>query len=134
MIIEDNLLAVCNAMLRDKQNWKFVTDKQKETFFFIINRRMSQKYPEKSQLLNLKAIDKVSALDLWYYFMLDKTYPKWFWAKTESKTDKSDISEKEFNLLLNKLHINKKEDLEYLIDNHIDFIKGEIKYFKSLEK
>lgn len=64
--------------------------------------------------------------------MLDKPYPNWFWSKS-GKTEKSDISEKDFTLLLMKLRI-KKEDLEYLIENHFDFIKEELKYYKSLDK
>ena len=44
---------------------------------------LDKKYPENSQLLNLKVIDKVSSLNLWYNFMLDKPFPKWFWSKSE---------------------------------------------------
>ena len=126
------LIDVVNAMFRNKRDWVKISDDDKSTFFFIFNRYFSKKYPEKAQLFNLKTIDKVSALDLWYNFMLDKPYPNWFWSKS-GKTEKSDISEKDFTLLLMKLRI-KKEDLEYLIGNHFDFIKEELKYYKSLDK
>jgi len=126
------LIDVVNAMFRNKRDWVKISDDDKSTFFFIFNRYFSKKYPEKAQLFNLKTIDKVSALDLWYNFMLDKPYPNWFWSKS-GKTEKSDISEKDFTLLLMKLRI-KKEDLEYLIENHFDFIKEELKYYKSLDK
>lgn len=126
------LIDVVNAMFRNKRDWVKISDDDKSTFFFIFNRYFSKKYPEKAQLFNLKTIDKVSALDLWYNFMLDKPYPNWFWSKS-GKTEKSDISEKDFTLLLMKLRI-KKEDLEYLMENHFDFIKEELKYYKSLDK
>lgn len=126
------LIDVANAMFRKKSDWINITDEEKTEFFFIFNRYFAKKYPERAQLLNLKTIDKVSALDLWYNFMLDKPYPNWFWSKGE-KVDKSEISKKDFNLLLLKLKA-KKEDLEYLIDNHFEFVKDELKYFKSLEK
>ena len=126
------LIDVANAMFRNKRDWVKISDDDKSTFFFIFNRYFSKKYPEKAQLFNLKTIDKVSALNLWYNFMLDKPYPNWFWSKS-GKTEKSDISEKDFTLLLMKLRI-KKEDLEYLIENHFDFIKEELKYYKSLDK
>ena len=126
------LIDVVNAMFRNKRDWVKISDDDKSTFFFIFNRYFSKKYPEKAQLFNLKTIDQVSALDLWYNFMLDKPYPNWFWSKS-GKTEKSDISEKDFTLLLMKLRI-KKEDLEYLIENHFDFIKEELKYYKSLDK
>ena len=132
MIIEDNLTSIFNVMFKNRSNWKWVTDEQKETYFFIINRHFSKKYPEKSQLLNLKNIDKVSSLDLWFYFMKDKPYPSWFWSKSE-KTTKSEITDKDYKLLLLKLKI-KDCDLDYLIENSPDFIKEELDYYKKLEK
>jgi hypothetical protein len=126
------LIDVAKAIFTNKNNWKNISDEDKERFFFIFNRYFSKKYPEKSQLLNLKVIDKVSALDLWYHFMLNKPYPNWFWSKSE-KGVKSDISEKEYKLLLLNLKI-KDIDLDYLIEHHIEFIKEELKYYKDLDK
>jgi hypothetical protein len=131
MRIDDNLLAITNTIFNNKSDWKWVTDEQKEYYFFIINRMMSKKYPTKAQLFNIKNIDKVSSMNLWYQFMLDKPYPKWFWSK--SKKENSSISEKDFKLLISKLKI-KDLDLHYLIENHFDFIKEELNYYKSLEK
>lgn len=125
------LIDVANAMFRNKSEWKNITNEDKEKNFFIFNRYFCKKYPEKSQLLNLKNIDKVSSMDLWYYFMLNKSYPNWFWSK--GVKDKPIIPEKDFKLLLRKLKI-KKVDLEYLIENNFDFIKEELKYYKDLEK
>ncbi len=126
------IIDVANALFTNKNKWSQITDEDKEKFFFVFNRYFSKKYPEKAQLLNLKNIDKVSAFDLWYNFMLDKPYPKWFWSKSE-KSEKSEISEKDYKLLLNGLKI-KDIDLDYLIENHIDFIKEELKYYKDLQK
>jgi prolyl oligopeptidase PreP (S9A serine peptidase family) len=131
MRIDDNLLAITNTIFNNKSDWKWVTDEQKETYFFIINRMMSKKYPTKAQLFNIKNIDKISSMNLWYQFMLDKPYPKWFWSK--SKKENSSISEKDFKLLISRLKI-KDLDLHYLIENHFDFIKEELNYYKSLEK
>jgi hypothetical protein len=125
------LIDVFKALV-SKSEWSKIKDDDKIKNFFIINRLMSKKYPEKSQLLNLKVIDKVSALDLWYHFMLNKPYPNWFWSKSE-KAEKSDISEKEYKLLLLNLRI-KDIDLDYLIEHHIEFIKEELKYYKDLDK
>jgi prolyl oligopeptidase PreP (S9A serine peptidase family) len=131
MRIDDNLLAITNTIFNNKSDWKWATDEQKETYFFIINRMMSKKYPTKAQLFNIKNIDKVSSMNLWYQFMLDKPYPKWFWSK--SKKENSSISEKDFKLLISKLKI-KDLDLHYLIEKHFDFIKEELNYYKNLEK
>jgi len=132
MIIEDNLTSIFNAMFKNRNNWKWVTEKQKETYFFIINRYLSKKYPDKAQLLNLKSIDKVVSIDLWFHFMLDKPYPSWFWSKSD-KIEKSEFSDKDYKILLKGLRI-KDIDLDYLIDNNIDFIKEELNYLKKLEK
>ena len=82
--------------------------------------------------MNLKGIDKVLVMDLWYYFMLKEPFPKWFWSKSD-KVDKTEIPEKDFKLLLMKLKI-KPDDIIYLIDKHPEFIKDELAYYKKLEK
>lgn len=130
--IDDNLLAIFNTMFKYREDWKFVTDEQKETFFFIINRNLSKKYKSQSQLLNLKNVNKISAMNLWFYFLENEPYPKWFWSKGE-KSDKSEMPEKDYKLLIHKLQI-KDIDLDYLIKNHIDFIQEELKYFKDAQK
>lgn len=125
------LIDVANAMFH-KAEWNKISDFDKERFFFIFNRYFAKKYPERSQLLNLKVIDKVSSLDLWYHFMKDKPYPNWFWSKS-GKTEKSEIPEKDYKLLLMKLKI-KDIDLDYIIENNPEFIKEELKYYKDLDK
>ncbi len=125
------LIDVFKALVH-KAEWSKITDEDKNKNFFIINRYMSKKYPDKAQLLNLKTIDKVSALDLWYYFMLDEPYPNWFWSKGD-KSDRTEIPEKDYKLLLQRLHIG-KDDLDYLIQHHYDFVKSELKHFKEIEK
>ncbi len=126
------IIDVANAIFTNKKDWSKITDEDKEKYFFIFNRYFAKKYVKEAQLLNLKNIDKVLAFDTWYYFMLDKPYPKWFWSKSE-KGDKSEINDKDYKLLLQKLNI-KSLDLDYLIEHHIEFIKEEIKYYKQIEK
>jgi hypothetical protein len=132
MIINNNLLGIFNAMIKNKEQWEHVTDKQKEEFCFIINRYFSKKYTEQALLLNTKGMDKALTMDLWYLFMLKKPYPSWFWSKAE-KSEKSDISEKEIKSLISLFKV-KHEDIIYLIDKHPDFIKEELTWIKKLEK
>lgn len=133
-IIEDNLLSIANTIInsRSRKDWQYVTDEQKEKWHFMINRYFSKIYPEKSQLLNYKNIDKVSSMNLWFHFMENETYPKDFWSKSQ-KSDSSLISNKDFKLLLEKLKI-KDLDLIYLVNNHLDIVKSELKYYKDIEK
>ena len=115
-----------------RSGWNLVTDSDKDKCAFIFNRYLSKKYPEKSILLNRKGMDKVSIMNLWFSFMGKEPYPDWFWSK--SAKDKTEIEDKDFKLLMLKLNLNKSEDLLYLINNHPDFIKEELKFFKKSEK
>ena len=133
MKIEDNILSVSKAMFQNKNDWEFITSEMKEKYFFIFNRYLSKKYPREAQLINSKLINKQIGLDLWYYFMFDKPYPKWFWSKS-SKSEVKEMSENDFNLLMNKLNLNKKDDLIYLIDNFSEIIQDELKFYKKINK
>jgi len=124
------LIDVANAMFRNKKDWKNITDLDKEKFFFIFNRYFSKLYTTKSQLLNNKNVDKSTSLDLWYYFMLDKPYPNWFWSKSP-KFEKTDLPDSDFKLLFLKLGLNKEEDLVYLLENYPDIIQEELKFYKT---
>lgn len=126
------LIDVANAMFKNKKEWYKISDEDKITNFFIFNRFFSKKYPEKSQLLNLKNIDKVSSMNLWYHFMINEPYPHFFWSKGSSK-ETPILPIKDLNLLMRKLKV-KRIDLDYLLENHFDFIKEELKYYNSLEK
>ena len=133
MKIENNLLQITNCMFKNRENWKWVTDDQKEEFSFIVNRLFSKMYPEYSEIFNIKNIDSVSVMNLWFYFQDGKNYPQWFWSKSQ-KIEKTEISEKDFKLLMVKLNINKEEDLIYLIDHFPEIIKEELKWFNSKNK
>lgn len=125
------LIDVVNAIFKKRENWNDITDEDKQKNFFIINRYFSKIYPDKSQLLNSKNIDKIMAMDTWYYFMANEPYPKEFWSKSEKVT--SELSDKEFKMLIKHLGI-KKEDIEYLLVNYPDFLKEELEYLKKREK
>jgi hypothetical protein len=124
------LIDVANAMFRFRDKWSKITIEDKEKYFFIFNRYFSKKYPTKAYLLNMKNIDKSTSMDLWYHFMSDKGYPSWFWTKSPKVVNEG-FDDKDFKLLLDKLFLNKNEDLEYLIINYPDLIKEELKFYKN---
>jgi hypothetical protein len=126
------LIDVFNAMLKNKKDWVKITNDDKEKFSFIFTRYFSKRYTEKAALMNLKGIDKVLVMDLWYKFMLTQPFPKWFWSKSD-KVDKPKITEKELKMLVIKLKV-KPDDINYLIEKHPEFIKDELDYYKKLEK
>jgi hypothetical protein len=92
------LIDVFKAMMR-RGSWDKITVEEKEKNFFIFNRYFSKMYPEQAQLLNLKNIDKVVGMELWYQFMKTEPYPDWFWSKSE-KSDKPILAPKDYKMLL----------------------------------
>jgi hypothetical protein len=127
-----DLKLVASALFSKRGEWKSIADEEKEGCFFIINRMFSKVYPEKAQLFNHKGINKATAMDLWFHFMKNKPYPNWFWSKSP-KAESHELPEKDFKLLLYKLGV-KDSDLIYLIEKHPEFIKEELKFYKSQEK
>jgi hypothetical protein len=123
------LIDVFKAMMR-RGSWDKITVEEKEKNFFIFNRYFSKMYPEQAQLLNLKNIDKVVGMELWYQFMKTEPYPDWFWSKSE-KSDKPILTLKDYKMLLVSLKV-KPDDLDYLIEKHFDFVKEELSYLKKV--
>jgi hypothetical protein len=123
------LIDVFKAMMR-RGSWDKITVEEKEKNFFIFNRYFSKVYPEQAQLLNLKNIDKVVGMELWYQFMKTEPYPDWFWSKSE-KSDKPILAPKDYKMLLVSLKV-KPDDLDYLIEKHYEFIKEELSYLKKV--
>jgi hypothetical protein len=123
------LIDVFKAMMR-RGSWDKITVEEKEKNFFIFNRYFSKVYPEQAQLLNLKNIDKVVGMELWYQFMKTEPYPDWFWSKSE-KSDKPILAPKDYKMLLVSLKV-KPDDLDYLIEKHYEFIKDELSYLKKV--
>ena len=123
------LIDVFNAMIK-RGNWEAITVEEKEKNFFIFNRYFSKMYPEQAQLLNLKNIDKVVGMELWYQFMKNEPYPSYFWSKSE-KSDKPVLAPKDYKMLLVSLKV-KPDDLDYLIEKHFDFVKEELSYLKKV--
>ena len=123
------LIDVFNAMIK-RGNWEAITEDDKNKNFFIFNRYFSKAYPKQAQLLNLKNIDKVVGMELWYQFMKTEPYPSYFWSKSE-KNDKPALAPKDYRMLLVSLKI-KPDDLDYLIEKHFNFVKEELSYLKKV--
>jgi NACalpha-BTF3-like transcription factor len=128
--VENNLLAITNVIFKERNKWEYITDLQKEEFAFIINRFFAKIYPIHSQLLNHKSQDKVSLLNTWFYFQDGKPYPQKFWSKSKVSKEDEVISNEDIKLLMDKLDINKKEDVVFLKNNWPEIIEEELKWFK----
>ncbi len=116
-------------MFTNKKDWCWVTNEQKEQFFFIFNRYFSRKYPNLSQLVNHKLIDKSVGMDLWFEFMKNKPYPQWFWSKTK-KTSKQNKDENLYEELRQSLNITETE-FDFLSEYYPQELEEEINYIKQ---
>lgn len=133
MKIDNHLLAISKVMFTNRDNWKWVTPEQKEEFFFIFNRYFSKKYPQKAQLLNDKGIDKVMAMDIWFSFIENEPYPKWFWSKSNTNKIAKDLKPEENRYLLMNYDL-KQEELDLIIRFHNEEFTEEIKYIRNANK
>ena len=127
-----NLREISDAIFKYRGNWEKITNEDKEKNFFIVNRFLSKTYPIHAMLMNSKSQDPVSGLNIWYYFMADKHFPKDFWSK--SKKEKYVLIESDIKLLMVKLDIDKKENIDYLLCNYKDMLLEELKWLKSTQK
>ena len=130
------LLEVSNTLFTDRNNYGKVTDKEKEDFFFIINRNIAKKYPLLAQKLNHKEIDKVAAMDCLFtqmHILGETRYNKWFWGKSNYKKEKS-LKPSEHEMMMKVLGLEKDEDVDYLMKWFEEEFKEELKYYNKLKK
>jgi hypothetical protein len=117
---------IVNCIFINKQDYKNISDKDKITNFFIINRKFSKQYPKKSEDFNHKYIDKPSSIDEWFNFFSNiRGTPSWYW---DDKNRKKNLKEKSEN----KKKYEILREREELSENDIDFLN---KYYdKELKK
>jgi hypothetical protein len=128
-----NILELSNIMFRNKEQWVNVTNEDKEQFFFIFNRYFTKRFPEMAQLLNSKNIDKIQGMDLWFNFMKDKPYPKWFWSKSQNLKSKDSSFLSEYSKVQERFEL-KDDEMEILVKYHSEELQEELDYIKKIEK
>lgn len=119
-----NLSGVVRILFRDKAKYKHISDEEKSSAFFIINRRMAKYSTFNAEALNRKGMDMSMGLDIWYMFCSGHTnVPFDFWDGLKNLSRKKDIldgmTEKDKYIITNYFKqeydeyindINKKED------------------------
>jgi len=128
---------VVDFILKDKSNFKNLSDEDKEKFFFIVNRKFARKYPKHAEFFNVKGIDKASAIDIWYsFFIKERTtnIPDWYWFKqAPSKKQKSSLKSDEIEYIMDIYDIT-EDDVYYIEKNNPDDLKLEILKYKKFNK
>ena len=131
-----DLKHVTDFIFSDKSSYDKLSCEDKESLFFIVNRKFTRRYPKHAKLLNNKSIDKPSALDIWYYYFIKirlNGIPKWYWFKQKTKKDKSILKSDERDYYLKQYDISDK-DLDFIEKNYTNELKEELKLYKKYNK
>lgn len=125
-----DLFELIKIMFEDSKSYNKINPGEKKKHFFMINRRMSVKFPLQAQVLQHLKIDEVSVVDFWQYF-LRKQYNKTpYWMYTKGIKKSKELKEKKTNI---------KETLikEYAIKHNLDIrsVKDALEFFpKEMKK
>lgn len=127
-----DFITLSNIIFKDKNNYKLVTDEEKESNFFILNRKFAFKFLKQAQFFNNKNINKSSSMDLWYQFFYNTTNgtPAWWWLTKTNKKTKSDISNTDLKMV-KQYHELTNNDIKFLSIYFKDYLKNEIKRIKK---
>ena len=129
-----NFIEVANTIFENKHKYRNVTDKDKDDYFYIINKKLYLVKPEVAYFFNHKSIDKASALDL--YYLMFKKYnktPNNWWAKSKAKKDTiKKIPKSDKEMFMDYEQLNEK-DFEFLYEHYKDDVDYKIKLLKRLD-
>lgn len=132
-----DLTHVTKYLFKDKEEYKKLSNEDKEKYFFIENRNLARAFPRQAQFLNNKIMDKSSCMDVWFNFFIKKrtiNIPDWYRYKTQTnKKEKSILKSEEVEYLIDVYDLS-TFDIEYLERNHLDELKDEIKKYKKFNK
>lgn len=110
-------------------DWTKVSQKDKSTHFFMVNRFMSINFPMQANILNRKHVNPVVGMDIWRSTMtrLYTKPPFWIYTKTNKKKKKtSNFTESEILRWMKLMGISKK-DIGFLMETFPKQIDQEIK-------
>lgn len=127
-VIEDK-----NTKHKTTYTYDMLTDNDKESNFFIVNRYLAKKYPMQSQYFNKYTQDKATAMDIWNLIIKkEKMIPFWFW-KGPTKIVEPKVKDWKiiYEILQDDLSLS---DMILLCDLFEKEVKDEIKYQIDLKK
>jgi hypothetical protein len=131
-----DFITLANIIFKDKDKYKFISDEEKETNFFVLNRKFALKYIKQAQFLNNKNIDKASALDIWYqvFYKTTNGTPQWWWKTNQLKKSKvkSEFNNNDLKIIKEYYNI-KDKDIDFLIEYYSDKLKDDIKRIKKFK-
>lgn len=129
-----DFISLGRIIFKDKDKYKFITDSDKESNFFIFNRKFAFRDIKKAQFFNNKNINKPSALDIWFNIFHNTTnIPKWYWLTKTKKNEKKKFKNSDLKDLEERYNLT-DNDIEFLIIYYEDELKEKIKKIKKFKK
>lgn len=129
---KEDLSSVMKKIFIDRSEYKNISIKDKESFFFIINRYITKRYPNVSISLNMKNINKSLALDLLFLKVnKDNYYHTWIWDRKKTKTAKGELSNSDISLLIKELELKDMSDIDLLYKTNREELIKTLKEIKN---
>lgn len=132
-----DFIQIVDSIFVNKQHYKNISDEDKITSFYKINKKFSIKYPDIAKFFNDHNIDKASSIDLWNLkFKKEKNIPSWYWAKSPFNANEhklSIFSESDKRSLVEEFELSEHE-FGFLKDNFSDELDYELKVLKRWNK
>lgn len=128
-----NFIDIVNRIFYLKEQYNEVTDEDKITSFFMINRKLGKGHPELAMKFNDKSIDKASAVDLWFEHFKDvNKIPDWYWDPKNRKTTNKSKKIGNYQMVKERYELSDK-DMEFLEKFYEDDLKSEMKKINKFE-
>jgi len=129
-----DFITLSNIIFKDKDKFKYVSDEEKETNFFMLNRKFAFKFLKQAQFFNNKNIDKPSSIDIWFQIFNNSTgTPQWWWKSKANPKPKSIIPNPDIKLIKEYYNLT-DNDIDFLIKYQPDKVKLDIKRIKKFKK
>ena len=129
-----DFITLSNIIFKDKDKYKFISDEEKETNFFMLNRKFAFKYLKQAQFLNNKNVNKASAIDIWYQIFYKTTNgtPAWWWKTKATPKEKSKFPSADIKLIKDYYELT-DDDMKFLITYYEEKMKDDIKRIKKFK-
>jgi len=130
-----DFISLANIIFKDKDKYKYVSDEEKESNFFMLNRKYAIKYLKQAQFFNNKNVDKPSAIDIWYqvFYKTTNGTPQWWWKTKQAAKEKSEFINADIKLVKEYYDIT-DNDIKFLIKYYNEKLKEDIKRLKKFSK
>ena len=130
-----DFITLANIIFKDKSKYKFVSDEEKETNFFMLNRKYAIKFLKQAQFFNNKNVNRASAMDIWYqvFYKTTNGTPQWWWKTKVEAKQKSEFINADIKLVKSYYDIT-DSDIKFLIKFQSEKLKEDIKRLKKFNK